>query len=368
MTKAVICARVAAALTVAVAAVATPVSASVAAPSGGTAAKVAVGAQFHGTWSHLCDVKRAKVLDMLAGAGATWVRIDLGWTTIQPDGPGRFDMRWGVPFVDKVLNMATARGLKVMVMFWQTPGWANGNRDERILPTNVDHYADAIRFAAKRWSRQVQAWQVWNEPNGYEFLSPPDATAYTRLLRAAYPAVKAGNPDAKVVFGGTMYVDTTWIARAYAAGARGAFDVMAVHPYQGYSSKAPEETDRRGRERMTHTSELVRLMQRQGDGGKPIWFTEFGWSTHENTKKTPVWQRGVSEAQQASYLIRALRMIQKRYPQVTHVFWYNSHDLATGSNHTQNRGLLRRDLTAKPALGALRCYLRQVCPTARRRT
>jgi hypothetical protein len=69
-----------------------------------------------------------------------------------------------------------------------------------------------------------------------------------------------------------------------------------------------------------------------------------------------VWYLGVDEATQADYLKRTLGMVQNRYAQVTNVFWYTSRDLATGSIHPDNRGLMRRDFSPKPALGAVRCY------------
>ena len=331
------------------------------AASSGSRNSAAFGAQFHGTWASMSDRERARVLDSLVDAGATWVRIDVGWTTLQPDGRGKFDMRWGVPFLDKIFNMAHARGLKVLGMVWQTPRWANGSGNHRVLPRNPGDYAAALRFAARRWSRQVQAWQIWNEPNAREFLSPPDPKAYVRLLRAAYPAVKAGNRKALVVFGGTMYIDTKWIGRAYKAGAKGKFDIMAVHAYQGNSAKGPEANDRRDSYRMTHTGALVRLMRGNGDGGKRIWFTEFGWATHKTKRGAPIWEQGVSEARQADYLVRTLRLLKQRYPQVDHVFWYNSHDRDHGSLSARHQGLMRKNLSPKPALYALKCYKRGIC-------
>jgi beta-xylosidase len=207
----------------------------------------------------------------------------------------------------------------------------------------------------------VQAWQVWNEPNTREFLRPPDPVRYTRLLRAAYRAVKAGNPRAKVVFGGTMYVDTNWISRAYRAGAKGAFDVMAVHAYQGNSRKGPEAADRDDEYRMIHTAALIRLMRSRGDGAKKIWYTEFGWSTNKTRPRAALWEQGVSEGIQARYLVRTLVMLKRRFPQVTTVFWYNSHDRISGTDTARHQGLLRSNFSPKPAWYALRCYVRRVC-------
>jgi len=316
-----------------------------------------VGAQFHGIWTELSDSDRAKILDALAANGITWVRIDLSWAMLEPRR-GEIDEKWAVPLFNKVLGMAHARGLKVLGMFWLTPSWANSGAGRRVLPRDPTDYATALRWAASRWKDQVSAWEVWNEPNSDAFLKPPDPVAYTKLLRTAYPAIKAGDPQAQVVFGGTEYVDTDWITKAYRAGAEGAFDIMSVHPYQAPAAMPPEAPADGSRERITETSELLDIMRRYGDANTPIWYTEFGWSAHENPPNTPPWAKGVSEKVQADYLRRTLALVRTRFPEVTNVFWYTSRDLATGKVHQDHRGLLRRDFTARPVLTTVRCYVR----------
>jgi hypothetical protein len=325
-------------------------------PPAATAPALSVGTQFHGLWAEMSDADRERNLDMIAESGAGWVRIDISWSMIQPTGRGVYHTQWGVPFVEKILNMAHERNLKVLGTFWLTPEWASGSTNKRVLPKDPADYAAALKWASNRWQKQVQAWEVWNEPNLSAYLSPPDPVGYTKLLKAAYPAMKAGNPDAQLLAMSTMYVDTDWIGQAYAAGAKGNFDVVSVHPYQGYASAPPADPAEGRIQRMTHTAELISLMQAQGDGHKKIWFTEFGWSAHENTASTDVWMLGVSEATQAQYLKWSLSMIQGRWPQVTHAFWYNSRDTATGKVHADNRGLIRRDFTARPALREITCF------------
>lgn len=317
---------------------------------------MAIGAQFHGTWSDLSDSDRERILDTLVDHGVTWVRIDVGWSMVQPKA-GTMDA-WGVALVDKVFRMARKRGLHILATFWRTPAWASGKTDRNVFPLAFDDYANALEWCARKWAGTVAAWEIWNEPNAAEFLDPPDPTKYAQLLRAAFPAVKRGDPNALVVFGGPMFVDTDWIARVYHAGGKPYFDVMAVHPYQGNAAKPPSDPDRGRRERLLHTDALLALMRGHADS-RPVWFTEFGWSTHANTSNMPVWFLGVDEQTQARYLAESLELISKRYPQVTHAFWYTSRDLATGKVHQDNRGLMRKDFTPKPALLALGEWIRK---------
>ena len=317
----------------------------------------AVGAQFHGMWSSYDDAERAAYLDQLAGTGATEVRIDVSWAMLQPRGRDSYDWKWGVPFVDRVIGMARARGLEPLVTLWLTPSWANGGAGERVLPDDPQDYARVAAWAARRYAGKVGAWEVWNEPNHPSFMVGTDPAAYVRLLRAAYPAIKTADPTATVVFGGPSLNDSDWIARAYDAGAQGYFDAMATHPYQAVADLPPEAPDDGTKYRFTHLASVHALMERHGDGDKPIWLTEFGWSSHANDGSEGKWARGVTEQQQAEYLVRSIKLVRRTMPYVTHMFWYTDRDFDAGTVHNGNYGLLRADGSPKPALDALRAYL-----------
>jgi hypothetical protein len=240
-----------------------------------------------------------------------------------------------------------------LITLWLTPGWANGNRGDHVLPTNPADYARVARWAANRYIGKVGAWEVWNEPNSAAFLNPPDPVGYTRLLKAAYPAFKAGNPNAPVVFGGLEYNDNVWLAKAYDAGAGPYFDVMSTHAYQSPSNESPLTPDNGTIYRFTHIVAVRNLMVARGDSGKPIW-TGMGYSTHVDPPNTPNWDRGVSEVTQAIFLNQAINLIRQQWPWITKFGAYvaQDEDVFTGM-HDRHYGLLRADLSAKPSLTAL---------------
>jgi hypothetical protein len=132
--------------------------------------------------------------------------------------------------------------------------------------------------------------------------------------------------------------------------------VLATHPYLGPSDAHPETPDDGSPWTLLHVAKVQELMRAHGDGGLPIWFTEFGWSTHANGDDTRPWERGVTEAVQAEYLTRTLYLLRSRFPQVSHVFWYAARDRVDSDVHTNGYGLVTYDLRDKPALGALRAY------------
>ena len=318
----------------------------------GVGTTTGMGVQFQAFWSNYTDAERIAVLDRLKAAGVKSVRIDISWAMLQPHGPGSYDA-WGVSFADRIVAMANQRGIRPLMTLWLTPAWANQSRGARALPTNVADYARAAQWAAARWRGKVVGWEIWNEQNNNRFMATADPAAYVRLLRAAYPVIHAADPSTTVVFGGLEYNDDTWLTRAYAAGAHGYFDAIGTHPYMGVADSTPNKADDGTKWTLMHAAAVHRLMVSKGDGAKSIWFTEMGWSTHPNAAATPNWLRGVSETTQATYLTETARLIHSQLPYVTRLYWYTEKDTTTGDIQYNNYGLLRQDLTPKPALYAL---------------
>lgn len=312
------------------------------------------GVQFHGMWSDYTWEQRIEVLDKMAAAGMKWVRVDMGWGSFQETGPNTYS-QWYIDRADRVVDEARARGLNVLATIWWTPGWANGNAGRETPPTNPADYGRFAGWVADHFKGRVAAWEIWNEPNDGFFKGT--AADYAELLKVAYPAIKAADPSSQVVLGGPTHNDTGWIQKVYEAGGAGNFDVMATHPYTGPSDLAPEAPDDGNIWRLSHVAAVYDLMKKWGDGDKEIWFTEFGWSSHPTQPGAVNWMRGVTEQQQADYMVRALKYIGAEHPYVTNVFWYNERNTDTGNIHTDNFGLLYRDLTPKPAYLAVKAFL-----------
>ena len=178
-------------------------------------------------------------------------------------------------------------------------------------------------------------------------------------MQAAGPAIKAGDPPATVVLGGTSYNDVTYLAALYAHGIRGSFDAVATHPYEGVADDPPATADDGTEYTLTHVAAVHAVMAADGDGALPIWFTEFGWADHPNPLGTPSWQRGVSPAQQGDYLVETLRWVARHAPYVTHAFWYEATDETDTDVQNANYGLLTTQLIPKPSYTVLRHYLTQ---------
>jgi polysaccharide biosynthesis protein PslG len=294
----------------------------------------------------------------LQDVGSRWVRLNVEWGSTETSN-NSYDS-WMLSHYDRAVNVARAAGQKVLMLVSQSPSWASGSSDKQAPPQNAADYADFVRFLAARWAGKVEAWEVWNEPNIDRFWpTGPSAAKYTELLKAAYPAIKSGDPNAKVVFAGPSTNDYGFIEGAYNAGAKGYFDVMATHPYSCKSPEAVWQSNGRVSQfAYLGYREIRKSMLARGDD-KPIWFTEMGWSTSTQ-------ECGVSEATQADYLKKAFALAaQDSYVQVA--FWYNFRNnywMHDADDIESRYGLLRSDFSHKPAYDAFKACASGGCGSA----
>jgi hypothetical protein len=259
-------------------------AASCVAPQRPQSTTTATGFSFTGDllgWSNdqiLHDFRDVKAM------GGTWVRVAFNWVTLEPNQRGKYD--W-TP-ADRVVWFAAAEGLKVYAVVSYTPAWARPAGTTSLNPpTNVADYANFVAAAARRYGPDgVHTWEIWNEPNIYHMWAPiPNVVKYTALLKAAYPAIHAADPQATVVTGGTSPASDSadgshvmplhWLQGFYRNGGKGYFDAVAHHPAT-YPSPATEIADWSA---FQQTKDLYAEMSSQGDGNKKIWGTEIVWPT-----------------------------------------------------------------------------------------
>ncbi len=331
---------------------------------------IGVGSQFHCMWSGASgygsstfDSTRGAVLDKLAAAGVGKVRIDVGWDGLQPVGNTAVDPNsWYVKLLDGCVQGARSRGIDVMLTLHMAPKWARPAAyagTAMVLPDNPASIKTVSGFLASRYAGQVSSLEIWNEPNLRHFVQVVDPVKYVAVLGAAHSAIKAANPAMKVMFagmdriavqpGGSVVDD--YYSLAYKAGAKGKFDIMGVHTYQGPADAAPDAPDL-GTWRIMHMPHLIRLMADHGDSALPISVTEFGWSVHANATGTASWDLGVSEQKQADYTLATFDILAQ-WPQVKDAYVYAERQKATGNVHQDGYGLLRRDLSPRPVYQAL---------------
>ena len=316
------------------------------------------GVAYHGMWTSRTDADRAAILDAIAASGVGWVRLDVGWGTLQPDPQGGFTGE-GVEQLDTRLREISERGLSTLVMLWWAPAWSSGTEDKRGVPANPQDYATAAAWMVQRWPAQIAALQVWNEPNLPDFFAGQSAADYVQLLRATYPAVKAVRPDLTVVSAAPANLNAAWYEEFFDAGGRGFYDALGAHPYPVVGDLPPDECAYRV-DSGCNLDWLVRYKARRGDPDSPIWVTEFGYSVHPDDATLPAWQAGVSEQEQARYTAGMLAYFAS-ISQVAAAFVYRDRDFTDVDVHQNGFGILRADNTAKPVYTVLTCSPATAC-------
>jgi hypothetical protein len=321
----------------------------------------AVGVQIHPLWEGVSDAQVAAQLNRVAATGAGLVRVDVGWASLEQEGKGQW-AAWYLGRLDRLVDAARARRLRLLLTVFGTPCWASTAPDElrqgcrgawwdrgvqAYAPRDPRDYADALSFLVRRYGPGID-WEVWNEPNLSDFFIAPDRpAAYAALLRKAHDAVKAADPTATVVGGSLSRADAGFTEVVYQDGAKGTFDAWSVHPYSGGRSPL----DPGGGTQLPSFARgvpAVREAMLRHEDDKPLWLTELGWNTSA-VRGGPDWADGVDEQTQAHYLDLAFSFA-RGWSYVDVVVWYALYDRsADRSSPVANYGLLRADGSPKPA-------------------
>lgn len=281
---------------------------------------------------------RADALDRVKREKGGVVRLFLFWGNAQPTRPASGtvpaagELRMGN--FDAAVRDARGRGLRVIVTITAAPRWAEGPSRPRSAPIGTwkpspRYLAGFARAVARRYDgRQpdpanpgralpaVRAWQIWNEPNLPNHLSPQwtrrkgrpvqfAAPHYRAMLSASAKAVKAVSRRNVVVAGNTApYGDFTrgrydrtppvafWRSllclnrklRALRCATRARFDIAAHHPYgiEGPFDRAGNRDDMavpdlgRLRRVLTAATKRKRVIPVRR---KPLWVTEISWDS-----------------------------------------------------------------------------------------
>jgi len=272
--------------------------------------------------------------------GARWVRCGAGatqlvdWGAVEPEA-GRFV--WDA--ADRELsNLDRPEGLTPLPILAYTAPWASSGPagDRAYPPRDLRQYARFVRESVARYRDDIRYWEVWNEPN-IEFFQGT-IPEYVDLLKAASVAAHQADPDCRILFGGTAGVDARFIEGCYEHGAGPYFDVMAVHPYQWGRTF----NDGWHREKVER---LRAVMARHGDGRKPVWFTEIGWSSAE-----------VGDEDQARLLVQSfVSSLALQDLGVEKVFWFCVKDWGGPSY-----GLFAENGARKPSFEAYRVMTREL--------
>jgi hypothetical protein len=290
-----------------------------------------------------------------AGVGYYREFIDWKWIEVQPNV-------YIFATLDGFEAAAAQHHMKVLAMVFNAPAWrssapATGALPGFYPPASPQQFAYFTSLLVQRygphgtfWRENPQipydptrAWQIWNEPHLAQSWEPhPDLAAYVQLLKTTSIAIRRIDPHATVVTAG-IGPQTANLSALYRFGGRRYFNVLAIHDY-GYRVADEEHW----------ISHARQVMKRYGDGGKPLWITEVGWSggSPDLFITNPRKQR-VSEAQFFRFVLQARQRLGLR-----ELFWYSWQDRHWAPGPANwwafHEGFFTNGLQPKPSFAALK--------------
>jgi GH35 family endo-1,4-beta-xylanase len=300
-----------------------------------------------------------KMLRLASEGGFDAVIQVFSWLEIEPT---RQEWHWEVP--DFVVRAAEHYGLDLIVRLDGLPAWAAEEATVGQVGNLSQDYATFAGTVAQRYQGQIKGYIVWNEPNLAKEWGgrPPDPAAYTDLLRRAYQAIKAADPEAAVVSAGLAPTnhqnaeamdDRAFLEAMYQAGAEAYFDALGAHPY-GFAYPPDDPRGAHHGLNLARLLDLREIMEAHGDGDKPIWVTELGWTTAGAGESS--WLT-VTPQQQADYLTSAWRWARREWPWLQVFTVWNLSQGLPSSNEMAGYSLLDESGEPKPAYHALRTEL-----------
>ncbi|HTT93522.1 MAG TPA: glycosyl hydrolase [Solirubrobacterales bacterium] len=344
------------------------------------ASAAALPAKFFGVVPQ--SVLSQEQFDTLQQGGVKSMRVSLAWGAVQQKRGGAYE--WGS--FDPLVERAAKSGIELLPFVIGTPAWAVPNATvpgtggavaPAHLPaggTAASAWSAFLKAAVARygaggtfWSENplvpqvpVKAWQIWNEPNFKYFVAKPNPTEYGKLVKISSAAIKSVDPSAQVVLAGLFSkpagarrlrengsvankTSPNWFAsyfleRMYKTnpGIKSRFQGVALHPYVARYRQLPAEIE-----------EVRRVLTRAGDGSKPLWITELGWSSEPPQGPSNVFAVGASgQARELKGAFTLLKQDQAKY-RIQHVYWFSVDDAPETCNFCNGSGLFKKGFVPK---------------------
>ena len=210
------------------------------------------GAQMNGV------IDESQGLSQAVKGGVYWVRFDaFDWHRIEPVQTVPSTFRWENVAEDSLVR-AAQNGFKVIAVVKYTPGWAQkypGSACGPIKSTAFAEFAEFLTAVVNRYKAppyNIKYWELGNEPDApiwynksvfgcWGEVNDPyfGGEYYAQMLKAAYPAIKAADPQAQVLIGGLLLdnpdkntKNTPRFLEGILRGGGGPFfDVVSFHSY-----------------------------------------------------------------------------------------------------------------------------------------
>ncbi|GAB4278963.1 MAG: hypothetical protein Kow0080_30950 [Candidatus Promineifilaceae bacterium] len=244
-----------------------------------------------------------KYYNALINSQTSWVRSRVRWDLVEPTNVAPSNYNWNTADANLAVAQPANGGLNVIAVIDFVPNWAQqipGAVSGPIKSANLNDFAEFVQATVERYDGDgfndapgqpiIKHWELINEPDGTPNRWGFYGAEYAQMLKVAYPAIKAADPNAQVLFGGIAYdsfienggpFNKSFLDDVLAAGGGDYFDVMNFHMYPLFAPYWGE--DMTG---LPGKTDAIRAKLAEYGLEKPIVVTEAGW--HNSTNIEPV--------------------------------------------------------------------------------
>jgi|GEM_PF-1181945 hypothetical protein len=182
-----------------------------------------IGSCHANNWSAQAN---ARWIPQMTAIGVTNHRTcNTGWSAVEPE-----EGKWTWDVLDKQMKYLEDQHIAFGGILAGSPKWNTKDQPDTLPVNNLPAWSNYVSEVVKHSKGRIKSWEVWNEPpNG----TGRDQTAadYAKLVIAAYDAAKTADPECKIGIAAKS-VAINYLDQAIAAGAKGHFDYVTLHPYE----------------------------------------------------------------------------------------------------------------------------------------
>ncbi len=276
--------------------------------------------------------------DHARGAGFSFLRADIFWHQLERGG------QYDFAIYDRFAELMAARGLGVLyVLAYGHPDHPNLDGDDPEALTHFNAYAGAV---VARYRGRGYDYEIWNEPDVEEKAFLPPAR-FADMVVSTAATVRGADPDAKIICGGLSWVDFAYLDPMLARFGRRRPNVDAVGMHF-YRSTRPETA--------IDDIALLRARLRPVFGDKPLWNTEWGYSSAQLPDLGQGLDGHAEDNRQRQAALLSRQFLVAWQTGLERTVWYELQDRSGDARHgDSNLGLLAGE-RPKPAYYAARTF------------
>ena len=201
--------------------------------------------------------------------------------------------------LDRLVAGANGQGVKVLLSVSKAPEWSRPTTEMDGPPSDYGQFEAFMRTLATRYTGQVAAYELWNEPNLQREWngSPLSAADFVELMRRGAAGVRSADPAALIISGAPATTgindgvnaidDRVYFGAMLAAGVAEFVDGVGVHPY-GWANPPDARAADASQASSSHNNhpsfffadtleDYHAMLVSAGAEALPLWPTEFGW-------------------------------------------------------------------------------------------